>query len=153
MGNEGDDSISGSLAAEIYGNQGSDWLEGGLGIDTIFAGQDNDTIFNKVTDSADIAAGNKGADLFWLSVAGTAGSISAGGRMTITDFTTEDTLLISNAATSITVTALAITSVSDAGGDVTLKHNGGSIVLKGIGDGSLNDVDDLLQAGYNIDFA
>ena len=95
-----------------------------------------------------------GADQINMTVNVVGTKISTMSNLVITDFTTEDTLVISD--TNDTVTGDMITTVKEVDDDVLLIAGGGgqTITLEGIGGGdtAIDDLLDLEQRGYNIEF-
>ncbi|KJZ19170.1 DUF4114 domain-containing protein [Loktanella sp. S4079] len=81
LGSSGDDLIAAGLNDDfVFGGDGDDRIWGGSGNDTIFGNEGNDTL-----------TGGTGADSFEGSVSEMLGD-------TITDFSTEDTIIFNNAA-------------------------------------------------------
>jgi hypothetical protein len=81
-----------------------------------------------------------------------AGKITGTGDLTVTDLSTEDTLMISGTDAAALDTSLI--TVKDTNGDVVLGLGSATITLEGIGDGTIDDLEDLIDdRGYHIVFA
>jgi len=161
LGGAGDDTLYGGAtwgsgkATEIGGDDvllggaGNDILDGGVGDDDLSGGADDDTL-----------TGGAGADNFKMSLSFDGSLLSGEGADMITDFTTQDTLVFEDVVDIDTSGGVDIddllghVSVTDAGAgnDVMIAFDGGgSVALAGIGTGSLNSLQDILDAGFDID--
>ncbi len=132
FGGLGNDVIRGGKQRdEIFGNEGKDNLFGGKGKDYISGDEGNDRLRGDIGNdtleggaSRDKMTGGDGIDQFWFNVDGNTRT----GADTITDFNAaEDSLRFFNANPADVV-------VSEAGGDVIVTHEGGSILLEGVTD-------------------
>lgn len=132
FGNLGTDLLVGNLGDDvIYGGNNVDELSGGAGADSLFGGVGNDTLAGDPGD--DLLSGGGGSDVFYFDV--------GDGNDTITDFSTEDTLLIVESAVPTTGTDLdqylVDTATSTGSGDAVITLDGGSITLSGFAVSSL----------------
>lgn len=128
VGGPGDDVLlGGAVADQLFGNDGNDYLDG--------AG-DNDTY-----------EGGAHLDAFAVDL------LPGDTDETFVDFTPNDDLMVTFGDPGDVDFSLlqAVSSVFDGGVNVTLNlAGGGSIVMQGLGDGSIVDLAELLFAGVKI---
>ncbi len=159
-GGAGNDTLSGGAATgagknteiggddTLYGEAGNDTLIGGDGDDILDGGDGNDTL-----------SGGSGSDEFHIQL-NFNGVVSAAGDDSIQDFSAEDSLVfegvldVSGNGILDLDDLLGQVTVTDSGpgGDVVIAFNGGgSVTLEGIGMGSINSLQDLLDANYIVE--
>jgi Ca2+-binding RTX toxin-like protein len=117
-GTGADDLRGGKSADALFGKAGQDQLQGGGGRDLLKGGADND-----------ILTGGNGADVFVFG--------SASGTDIVTDFETGKDLLrlVSHGG------GFEALSITDAGADLAITHDGGVIVLAGAAGTTLTPTD------------
>ena len=139
--------------------------------------QGDDTVNISAIAQTDWVDGNKGADLIvwnFNEITGHTGTqdavinVGMAANLTVNNLSTEDVLRFQYVGTgTATLDSLAdfeaIANVTDSGGDVTIKlladantigaYGTVTITLAGIGDGTIDDLQDLDDRGYNIDYA
>jgi large repetitive protein len=107
-GNDGADTIYGNDGADtIFGNNGSDFLIGGAGADSLLGGADADTL----------TGGNDADQFYWTGGTTVTAATDAAGD-TITDFSTDDSIVIFGDYSALHNTAAG--NISIGGGTLTL---------------------------------
>lgn len=146
-GTAGDDDMTGQETNGtdyIFGFEGDDTLFGGAGDDVLIGGGGNDTLI-----------GGAGNDAYVFSALGA-------GNDTITELEAGETLLFSDVidtngnAVAELAELEAMVTVVDAGpgGDVTITFTNdlsSSVTLMGIGTNSIDSMQGLVDAGFNVD--
>lgn len=161
-GGNHNDTLTGELAGTY---PGQNWLEGGLGNDllTVIGGEGNylggdggrDTLFGGA--GADVLSGGTGED----TMTGGGGAdtfvfdLSVTGTDIIRDFQSDDRLhfigLEDHGAPGLMDDLAEVTWVKDTGVDVRVRlDNGAPIVFEGLGDGTINSLDDFLSASQIV---
>lgn len=166
-GNSGGNTLRGSAQGDyidglggndrLYGNGGDDTLIGGAGRDRLYGGDGNDQLVGGAGN--DVLVGGSGDDNFVFNLSVNGGKVVGEGRDAITDLSTADTLTLNgvldldgdNDVDLDDLMGHVTLRDKGVGKDVTLSFDGGgSITLKAIGTGSMSDLDDLLDAGYQV---
>lgn len=136
----------------LVGGVGPDVLDGGTGFDRLFGGPGNDDLFGGTSDDGlwgeaddDTLTGGSGKDGFYVAP-GT-------DQDTITDYQAGlDRLFLEGTPDGLLAFA-AFAGVTDAGpaADVTVQWSaGGTLVFQGDGDGTIDDVAELILSGVSI---
>ena len=112
-GNDSYNGTSGTLQGNVFGGAGNDILVGGAGAETFF-GDDGDDLLTG-GGGADTLTGGAGINSFRDTVAGHSGDI-------ITDFATKDHLIFNNASLANFTFSLSGTTLTYAGGSLTLAN-------------------------------
>lgn len=155
-GGKGDDSISGGDDRDfIFGGKGKDTLQGGSRSDLLHGGQGKDLLIGDTNSIGfDTMIGGKGSDTFVYNYDNESGNPSS---LTITDLVKQDTLVFNEVDGDVTslAQAEAITSVTESGADVVISFNvtgNPTITLEGVGNGSIASLQDLVDAGFDLEF-
>ncbi|MFQ5774027.1 MAG: cadherin domain-containing protein [Kiloniellaceae bacterium] len=156
VGLGGDDRLTGGAGADrlqggdgddvLAGGAGNDRLEGGKGDDGLLGGPGNDTL-----------RGDAGADTFAFALSVAGGKVGAQGKDKVSDFTTSDTLTLSGV---LDINGDGRVDLGDLSGHLTVNvqgsrvtllfDGGGSIELQGLDAGTFDTLQQMIDAGYDL---